>query len=77
MIYKRFEFSQSLNGQRLLHIARNSAGIVVFREESENQLKKTIDQYLKHKQEEEELASAKDTQKLAEKAKKKKKSFLG
>lgn len=77
MIYQRFEFSQSLNGNTIFHIARNSAGIVVFREESEKNLKKTIDNWLQQKQEEERLAAAKAAQKLAEKTKKKNRNFLG
>ncbi|MCX6816696.1 MAG: hypothetical protein NTZ93_02445 [Candidatus Beckwithbacteria bacterium] len=67
MIYKRFELSQSLNGDHLVYIARNSAGIVVFREASETKLKKTIDRYLKQQQQEELLASQKKTEKSLKK----------
>ena len=48
-IYKRFELSQSLNGNRIFHIARNAAGAVIFREESEKKLKLAIDNTLKPK----------------------------
>lgn len=43
MIYKKYEFSLSLNGTKIMHIARNAAGVVVFRAESENELKNLID----------------------------------
>ncbi len=48
-IYKRFELSQSLNGNQIFYIARNAAGTVVFREESEKKLKLAIDNSLKAK----------------------------
>lgn len=44
MIYKRYELSQSLNGDVIVYIARNAAGMVVFREPSEKELKKAIDE---------------------------------
>jgi len=72
MIYKqRYELSQSLNGNTIVHIARNSAGTVVFREESANQLKKTIDNYLKELQNEAEMIAKKAAEKLAQKNKNK------
>lgn len=43
--YRRFELSQSLNGNKIFQIARNSAGMVIFREENEKKLKKAIDNY--------------------------------
>lgn len=43
--YKRFELSQSLNGNAIVQIARNAAGMVVFREDSEKKLKKAIDNF--------------------------------
>lgn len=43
--YKHFEFSRSLNGSQIVQIARNAAGMVVFREGSEKALKKAIDDY--------------------------------
>lgn len=46
MIYKRYELSQSLNGNNIMHIARNAAGMVVFRENSQKQLQTAIDNYL-------------------------------
>jgi len=45
--YKHFEFSLSLNGNKIFYIARNAAGAVVFREESEKKLKLAIDDSLK------------------------------
>jgi hypothetical protein len=43
MIYKKYEFSLSLNGDEIVHIARNAAGNVIFRESSEKSLKQAID----------------------------------
>jgi len=48
LYYKRYELSQSLNGQTIIHIARNAAGIVVFRAENEQKLKEIIDDYQKN-----------------------------
>jgi hypothetical protein len=58
MIYKRYEFSQSLNGDKIVHIARNSAGMVIFRADSEKLLKEMIDRYWKNREHEEKLAQA-------------------
>jgi hypothetical protein len=49
MIYKRYELSLSLNGNDVVHIARNAAGNVVFRESSEEDLKNTIDESIEEK----------------------------
>ncbi|PJC66315.1 hypothetical protein CO018_02505 [Candidatus Beckwithbacteria bacterium CG_4_9_14_0_2_um_filter_47_11] len=49
--YKHYEFSQSLNGNKIFHIARNAAGTVVFREASEKKLKLAINNSLKPKPE--------------------------
>ena len=49
MIYKRYELSLSQNGDKLVHIARNAAGNVVFRESSEGNLKKAIDRSIEEK----------------------------
>lgn len=65
MIYKRYELSQSLNGTRIVHIARNAAGNVVFRESSESNLRKAIDKSIAEKARLEEL----ETKKKAEHAK--------
>ena len=43
MIYKKYEFSLSLNGDEVMNIARNAAGIVVFRARSVSELKDLID----------------------------------
>lgn len=50
MIYKRYELSLSLNGADVVHIARNASGIVVFRENSEKELLKAIDDFEKKKE---------------------------
>lgn len=50
MIYKKHELSLSLNGDNIVHIARNAAGNVVFRETSEKSLKRAIDEYLKEQE---------------------------
>ncbi len=43
MIYKKYELSLSLDGDKIVHIARNAAGNVIFRESSERSLKQVID----------------------------------
>ena len=43
MIYKKYELSLSLNGEDIMHIARNSAGIVVFRANTLEDVKEMID----------------------------------
>ena len=62
MIYKRYELSLSLNGEDIVHIARNSSGIVVFRENSEKALLKAIDDFEK-KKEQMELDAVNDSNK--------------
>lgn len=52
--YQRYELSMSLNGSKIVHIARNSAGNVVFREPSEDKLKKAIDSFEEQKRRDEE-----------------------
>src|SRR4030042_4219097 len=70
MIYKKYSFTESIyQGNKILFIARDSAGIVRFREPSEDKLKKTIDRVENAKKQIEELA-AKEKAK-AEKAAKK------
>lgn len=69
MIYKKHELSLSLNGDHVIHIARNSAGVVVFRENSEKALKRAIDDYIKEQQYQVELAEQKKLEKEAKKAK--------
>lgn len=56
MIYKRYELSQSLNGDRIVYIARDASGVVRFRETSEGRLKKAIDKAILARQLEEEAA---------------------
>lgn len=48
MFYRKFELSQSLNGDKVLHIARNPAGVVVLREATEKKLMAAIDKYIAH-----------------------------
>lgn len=48
MFYRRHELSQSLNGDKIVHIARNASGFVVFREPTEKALKKAIDKYFEN-----------------------------
>lgn len=55
MIYKRYEFSLSQNGDKLVYIARNAAGNVVFREHSEQALKKAIDNAIREKERQAQL----------------------
>lgn len=63
MIYKRYELALSLNGDQIMHIARNASGVVVFRKESEKALKKAIDDYIKEIQYQEELVEQKKLEK--------------
>ncbi len=69
MIYKKHELSLSLNGDSVMHIARNAIGVVVFRKESEKALKRAIDDYIKEQQYQEELAEQKRLEKEAKKTK--------
>ena len=75
-IYKRYELSQSLNGTKIVQIARNAIGAVVFREESVKKLKLAIDKHIERKQKEAEIAAQAKlkAQKLAAKQAKKKNS---
>lgn len=74
MIYKRYELSLSQNGPDLVHIARNAAGNVIFRESSEEKLKKAIDQAIQEKQKQEEFEAKKKSAKA--KAKKQKRGLF-
>lgn len=69
MIYKKHELSLSLNGDQVMHIARNASGAVVFRERSEKELKKAIDDYIKEQLYQEQLLEQKKLEKEAKKAK--------
>jgi len=69
MIYKKHELSLSLNGNEIVHIARNAIGNVVFRENSEKALKKAIDDYVKEQQYQEELMEQKKLEKESKKTK--------
>jgi len=59
MIYKRYELSQSLNGDHIIFIARNAIGNVVFRESSEERVKSAIDRAQEERQKQESLAAKK------------------
>lgn len=63
MIYKKYELALSLNGDQVMHIARNAIGNVVFRKESEKALKRAIDDYIKEQQYLVELAEQKKLEK--------------
>lgn len=68
-IYKKHELSLSLNGEDIMHIARNAAGVVVFREHSEKALKRAIDDFVKEQEYQEQLVLEKKLEKEAKKAK--------
>ena len=68
-IYKKHELSLSLNGEDIMHIARNAAGVVVFREHSEKALKRAIDDFVKEQEYQEQLALEKKLEKEAKKNK--------
>lgn len=74
MIYKRYELSQSLTGDKIVHIARNALGNVVFREPSLKKLKKAIDKSEKEKEKRAQLEAKKEAEKKALSLKRKKKS---
>lgn len=69
MIYKKHELSLSLNGEDIVHIARNAAGVVVFREDSEKALKRAIDEAIKQQEYEDQLAEEKRLEKESKKKK--------
>jgi biopolymer transport protein ExbB/TolQ len=68
IIYKGYALSKSLYGDKIFHIARNSARFVVFREKTQEGVKKAIDNYLKNQEKEKELAEKAKT-KAAKEAK--------
>lgn len=51
MYYKKYYLSQSLNGDKIVWIARNPMGVVVIRESSLEKLKREIDRRDKQEQE--------------------------
>lgn len=63
MIYKKYELSLSLNGENVVHIARNAIGNVVFRENSEKALKRVIDDAIKEQEYQNQLAEEKRIEK--------------
>lgn len=72
MIYKKYELSQSLSGDTIIHIARNAAGYVVFREPTEAKLKKAIDNYEEELQRKAEQEAQEAAKRKAERERKKK-----
>ncbi len=67
MIYKKYELSLSQNGVSIMHIARNSAGIVIFRAETLEDVKEMIDVQIaaqeKMEREKEELKLKREAEK--------------
>lgn len=76
MIYKGYEFSLSLNGTKIVHIARNAAGNVIFREPSEQKLKKAIDRSIEERQRKEELEAKERAAKAKARIKKQKRGLF-
>lgn len=74
MIYKKFEISLSLNGENVIHIARNYAGVVIFRAETENEIKEMIDSAIL---EQERLEKEKEEKRLKKEELKSKKTKRG
>ena len=66
MIYKKYEFSLSLNGDKIMSIARNAAGMVIFRAQSEKELKNAIDEAIKKQGEQVRLTELDLQKKLAQ-----------
>ena len=66
MFYKKYDLSKSLSGDKIIHIARNAAGVVVIRAPTLEKLKKEID-----RREEEERKKLLAAKKKAEEAAKK------
>ena len=76
MIYKKFEISQSLNGEKIISIARNYAGIVIFRAETIDEVKVMIDKSIEEQERIEKEAEEKRLKKEAEKEKRKKRGLF-
>lgn len=74
MIYKKYELSLSLNGEDIMHIARNSAGIVIFRAETIDDVKEMIDIQIETQ---EKLEKEKEELKLKKEAEKEKRKNRG
>lgn len=74
MIYKKFEVSLSLNGENIIHIARNYAGVVIFRAQTENEIKEMIDNAIL---EQERLEKEKEEKRLKKEELKSKKTKRG
>ncbi len=74
MIYKKYELSLSQNGESIMHIARNSAGIVIFRAETLEDVKEMIDVQIAAQ---EKLEREKEELKLKREAEKEKRKNRG
>ncbi len=73
MIYKKFELSLSQNGEKVIYIARNYSGAVIFRAENEKEIKDMIDTAIQNQlnieKEREEKRLKKEEEKMAKKKK--------
>jgi D-alanyl-D-alanine carboxypeptidase len=76
MIYKKYELSKSLNGESIITIARNYAGVVVFRGQTDEDVKEMIDNAIHEQTLREKGAEEKRLKKLEEKKNKKKKGLF-
>lgn len=76
MIYKKFELSLSLNGEKVIYIARNYAGAVIFRAETEKEIKDMIDTSIQEQLDIEREKEEKRLKKEEEKEAKKKRGLF-
>ncbi len=76
MIYKKFEISLSQNGENILHIARNSSGIVIFRGDTLEDVKDMIDEAIENQEKMEKEAEELKKKKEESKANKTKKGLF-
>lgn len=76
MIYKKHELSLSLNGEKIVYIARNAAGNVVFRASSEEKLKSAIDDAIEAKEKQEEALARENEIKAKTSAQKQKRGLF-
>lgn len=76
MIYKKFELSKSLNGENVITIARNYAGVVIFRGQTDEDVKEMIDKAIEEQERLEREREEKRLKKEEEKEKKKKRGLF-
>ncbi len=74
MIYKKYELSLSLNGESIIHIARNYAGAVIFRANSLEDVKEMVDNAIL---EQERIEKEKEERRLKKEELKNKKAKRG